>query len=82
MRNRTAAGNEEHADTVLGSAQPWVLMPLRAARALSRQGGADEVVLDPATADERTRWTPADLRTCGPYEGTARDEQWLPGGAR
>jgi hypothetical protein len=48
---------------VLGVAPPWVLMPLRAARAVSRQGGADEVVLDPTDADERTRWTPADLDT-------------------
>ncbi|HEX5121372.1 MAG TPA: SAV_915 family protein [Pseudonocardiaceae bacterium] len=45
--------------SALGTAQPWVLMPLRAARAPIRPAGADEVILDPArTRRQRSNASP------------------------
>jgi hypothetical protein len=47
----------------LGSHQPWVRLPLRAARALVGAAGVRHVVLDPVQADENSLWTQADLET-------------------
>jgi hypothetical protein len=46
-------------------------MPLRAARALIKPAGADEVLLDPTDMDERTRWTLADVQVLAGQGGTS-----------
>jgi hypothetical protein len=45
----------------LGSYQPWVRMPLRAARAMVRAAGVNHVLVDPAKADTATLWTREDI---------------------
>ena len=45
----------------LGPAQPWALLPLRAARALMGVAGVDSVLLDPIVADGAWRWSEQDL---------------------
>ena len=46
----------------LGPAQPWVLLPLRAARAVMAIAGVDAVVLDPEIADDAWRWDASSFR--------------------
>jgi SseB protein N-terminal domain len=46
----------------LGPAQPWALVPLRAARAVMAIAGIQSVVLDPELADDAWRWDASSLR--------------------
>jgi SseB protein N-terminal domain len=52
----------ERMAAVLGPAQPWVLVPLRAARAVMAIAGVASVVLDPEIADDAWRWDASSLR--------------------
>jgi hypothetical protein len=52
----------ERMAAALGPAQPWVLVPLRAARAVMAIAGIDSVVLDPEFADDAWRWDVSSLR--------------------
>lgn len=51
----------EQLAAALGPAQPWALLPLRAARALMGVAGIDSVLLDPEVADGAWRWSEQDL---------------------
>ncbi|HEV2634884.1 MAG TPA: SAV_915 family protein [Actinocrinis sp.] len=51
----------EQLAAALGPAQPWALLPLRAARALLGIAGVDSVLIDPQVADGAPRWTAQDL---------------------
>jgi len=46
----------ERMSEALGPAQPWVLVPLRAARAVMAVAGIDSVMLDPQLVDDAWRW--------------------------
>jgi hypothetical protein len=52
----------ERMAAALGPAQPWVLVPLRAARAVMAVAGVDSVALDPEFADGAWRWTAQSLQ--------------------
>ena len=49
----------------LGRCQPWVCVPLRAAREAANRAGRAQVVLDPGMSSSGERWTTASLRTFG-----------------
>jgi SseB protein N-terminal domain len=53
----------------LGPAQPWALLPLRAARALMAAAGIPSVVLDPEFTVEAWRWDEQDLVELGRIAG-------------
>jgi len=50
---------------VLGRCQPWVCVPLRAAREAADRAGLIQVVLDPGVSSSGQRWTAASLRAFG-----------------
>jgi len=50
---------------VLGRCQPWVCVPLRAAREAADRAGRAQVVLDPGMSSSGERWTAASLRAFG-----------------
>jgi hypothetical protein len=52
----------ERMAAALGPAQPWVLVPLRAARAVMAVAGVDSVVLDPEFAEDAWHWDASSLR--------------------
>lgn len=47
--------------STLGPYQPWVYMPLRAARAIVNVAGVHDVVLDPSGASTDSLWTRSDI---------------------
>jgi hypothetical protein len=51
----------ERMASALGPAQPWVLVPLRAARAVMAAAGIESVVLDPEFAEDAWCWDAASL---------------------
>lgn len=55
----------------LGEAQPWVTLPLRAARALMAAAGVGEVVVDAPIAPGAWQWHEDDLATYARAVGDA-----------
>jgi hypothetical protein len=47
----------------LGSAQPWVALPLQRAREIAGASGVNQVLLDPVAEPGAWRWQPGDLET-------------------
>jgi hypothetical protein len=45
----------------LGEYQPWVCVPMSAAREIAATGGVERVVLDPALGADVWRWNPVRL---------------------
>jgi hypothetical protein len=53
----------------LGRYQPWVCVPMSAAREVADQAGAARVVRDPVLGADAWRWDPARLAAAGPGSG-------------
>jgi hypothetical protein len=53
--------NLERLVASLGEAQPWVTLPLQAARALMAAAGVTDVVIDAPVAPDAWHWHDADL---------------------
>jgi hypothetical protein len=52
----------ERMAAALGPSQPWVLVPLRAARAVMAVAGIESVALDPELAQDAWRWNAESLQ--------------------
>jgi hypothetical protein len=47
----------------MGSAQPWVVLPLQRAREIAGASGVNQVLLDPVAEPGAWQWQPGDLET-------------------